>query len=874
MVSAVGNARRFCETTNAVVVGVSSYEGSGLPDLPACAREASSLAQALVSLRGCGIPEAQVQLILDAQASRDVILATLSSAANATTSDDILIFYFAGHGEDEKDGFVLRTGPGDADPQKGVSQKDLIDVLSSAAARGVLVILDCCGGARIAENAPTYFHSLAGHDFRLLVSASRAGQSSWEVKGKGSLFTSRLLRVLRGDQQLGQAGAIYFGDLFDYLCAGVVEDAEREFGSRDAQTPIFAGSHADDPLLFLNRDVTLAKVRVLVRRITPELHRRRVRVAMGALLASCFAILIGYWAFLDSHQYLEVRGDSIALVHGFPGLSGFALPRDDWIYDYGPDDIADQNVLAGGHRMMFDRSRSAERALLDVTKPAARSSLFLWLNDRDNARAELFKVGTTNKDTRELWEALSKPGDEERLAELTRSSKPGDGSAIALALRRLNVDDAVKALRVAQTADDGGVNLDVLSEWNGSCTPETQRWFDDILRSESGGRIAYLTTLHATVRTKGCAFPLDQIFPAPTEHIRDAVYALRLTNSVGADQLQHMAEGALSEPEAATSTKFSALIGWWRYLAKGPCPSWLDKPPQTVGVDSELDVGVAAARDCKDARLVVEVVASQLEIVLKRPGHVDRKVDSMYLGPELGPGAISSVDAIVEAKADGTAAALTAMISATRDPVLRTYLAQQVRLLKIRVDDPMALALPNQAELDRELFRLLARSESSKASDAFVDLLTRGAMNDVLFSLPAFIPLTEDAKIKIREQARTKNTIERTILLTLVGHPDEVVQLLLDPDPQIRARAAKYVVVRSDAKTLLDTADRASKHASRQLVSARQSLAKLAALYQEVAETPDWARAWYAKWIADSTLLDEGQAVAYERFVDEVDIYQ
>jgi hypothetical protein len=326
----VANARRFSETTNAVVVGISTYGDSDLPDLPACSQEAKSVAEAFVSLRGCGIPKDQVRLLVDAEATRAEILAALSNAASKAMEDEILIFYFAGHGVDSDDGFVLRTGASDPDLQKGVSQNDLVAALSSATARGILVILDSCGGAKIAENASPYFHALIGKDFRLLISASRAGQSSWELEGKGSLLTTRLLRVLDGSEQLGQPGAIYFRDLFDYLYAGVVEDAARELGSGDAQTPIFAGSHADDPLLFLNRDITLAEVRVRVRRITPELHRRRVRVAMAVVVATVLATLAGYWAFLDSHQYFELRRDNIALVlqlHLLPNRDSYSSLR-------------------------------------------------------------------------------------------------------------------------------------------------------------------------------------------------------------------------------------------------------------------------------------------------------------------------------------------------------------------------------------------------------------------------------------------------------------------------------------------------------------------------------------------------------------------
>lgn len=44
--------------------------------------------------------------------------------------------------------------------------------------------------------------------------------------------------------------------------------------------------------------------------------RRRVHGTATGILAVVLVIVAGYWAFLASHQYLEVRGDNLILVHG------------------------------------------------------------------------------------------------------------------------------------------------------------------------------------------------------------------------------------------------------------------------------------------------------------------------------------------------------------------------------------------------------------------------------------------------------------------------------------------------------------------------------------------------------------------------------
>jgi hypothetical protein len=198
----------------------------------------------------------------------------------------------------------------------------------------------------------------------------------------------------------------------------------------------------------------------------------------------------------------------------------------------------------------------------------------------------------------DLWIELAKTGDEGRLKAIVQASKPGDEVGPALALRSLNIDEAVAAIRAAQNANVGKPNLDILSAWNGACTPATQQWFQEIMRARAGGEIAYLTTLHAISRTHGCEFPVDQVFAAPSDHIRDAVYALRLTNKDGEDQLRSISDAALLEqPDGAKSEKFSVLAAWWRHSKNGPCPPWFK-----TGTAEEADALLQSAfplRSCE-----------------------------------------------------------------------------------------------------------------------------------------------------------------------------------------------------------------------------------------------------------------------------------
>src|SRR5205085_7262469 len=132
-----------------------------------------------------------------------------------------VIVYFGGHGIQLDDDSVLcchDTDPGDPKPT-GLTRGQLDTCLSGLRTRGVLVILDCCRSAGFAESAPSFFRELQNAEFRILLSASRANQASYELPdGTGTLFSKALLRVLAGTAPAGtDAGLITVGALVEAL---------------------------------------------------------------------------------------------------------------------------------------------------------------------------------------------------------------------------------------------------------------------------------------------------------------------------------------------------------------------------------------------------------------------------------------------------------------------------------------------------------------------------------------------------------------------------------------------------------------------------------------------------------------------------------
>lgn len=870
------DARRFSETMHAVVVGVSSYAGSGLHDLPACAPEARQVAEALASAHACGVPAEQVHLIAEGVAHPQPIADKLATIAKGCRPEDILLFYFAGHGEaDETEGFVLRTAP-DATGSSRLSRDQIVNAIAATTARGVLIILDCCGGAGLAENAPGFLQSLGGHDFRLLLSASRVGQSSWELPDKGSLFTRRLLLALRGDAKVGGSGHIYFRDLVDYLQAGVAEDAEAQLGNRNAQTPIVAGSLAEDPLLFLHRDLTLAQVRVRTRRITSETLRRRVAMTAGSIAGLVLLTGLGYWAFLDSHQYLELRGDNLVLVHGYPGLSGFGLPRDDWTYALAPSDVTDVRALSTAAPLLLDRQTSPEKAMLPYLNPNARGAVLWWLGDTEAARAALFEAaakGLNPGPAPSLLADIVEPSDANILADLVGRLDPLAPDNLVMALKQIDPDLALNRFDRSPAGANSGSRLNLLVKWSGACTDVTQTWFDNAIASDPSG-VAFPTATQAILRTPKCKLQIDRAIDAPLSYIDDAINTLRLTNVEGYAQLRDVLSGMLGSPDAAVRDRpdlYARLARFWRHLDEAPCADWLLDPRLAPQAEALIDAAVAASRDCPGSSIKARIVDNKVLVELDRPAGA-LLLAQLPLDGSLDAAAFAPLIASIEAEAANLGEVMLAMITATGSAELRIFLADQLRLAGVAAPDVLPLRITGRPDLDQHLLRWLATSDAPAASRLCLELILAGSADTPLIETLAFLQIDETQRVVLTEFADRQNLIARTTLGMLIGPSEFAVSLLISPDARVRALASGYVTARDDREAVLNEAAAALPHADFNFIVARQLKDRLVHLLAGLEALPEWGRPWRAHWIEQLEIDDNGLSLALEKAMGRLGI--
>jgi len=226
----------------AVVVGINSY-GDPKLRLHYARSDAERLAAALRANAGHYYARSEAKALLDQRATKDAILSTLRQAVAAASADDTLVFSFAGHGVQDRDGRYYLT-PADFDiariAETGLAWEDVATVLQAAKAR-VIVILDSCHAAlsgveSLGTNDDAVGALLTGvHAPMLVLAASKGRQLSYEgSKWGGGVFTHALIEAIqrhRSDYDLDHNSAIEASELYYALKSIVVRD------TGGAQTP-------------------------------------------------------------------------------------------------------------------------------------------------------------------------------------------------------------------------------------------------------------------------------------------------------------------------------------------------------------------------------------------------------------------------------------------------------------------------------------------------------------------------------------------------------------------------------------------------------------------------------------------------------------
>ncbi len=216
--------------TWAVVVGIDNYTKEGIPALHYAGADAKIFAQALQTL--LKVPKDHLYLFTSDSVesgqspSRLNLVYRLDWLSKNAKADDIVIFYFAGHGAQVEGSSFLLTD--DADPRSletlkasALNTADLNRLIDRTAAAKTLTVLDACrnnpsGGRDEYSVAAQFALTGKGKEVVGLVSCS-PGQRSWEWEDKKhGFFTYFLVEAMQGKSG-GIKGNITPASLAEFL---------------------------------------------------------------------------------------------------------------------------------------------------------------------------------------------------------------------------------------------------------------------------------------------------------------------------------------------------------------------------------------------------------------------------------------------------------------------------------------------------------------------------------------------------------------------------------------------------------------------------------------------------------------------------------
>ncbi|MEU0840385.1 caspase family protein [Streptomyces sp. NPDC005962] len=210
------------EKSRIVLIGVSRYNSTDLPDVPAIKNNVLALFETFTD-RSAGIiaPENCTSLLgPEDQSSFGEILTTAAEQA-----EDLLLIYYAGHGllnyaRHELFLSTVNTSPGLKLPFTGVDYSHIRDACMESNARNRVVILDCCYSGRAisgalseSESDSVFFSQVQVAGTYVLAASPGHSVAKAHPGDRFTVFTGELLRVLRegisGAESLLTLNSIY-----------------------------------------------------------------------------------------------------------------------------------------------------------------------------------------------------------------------------------------------------------------------------------------------------------------------------------------------------------------------------------------------------------------------------------------------------------------------------------------------------------------------------------------------------------------------------------------------------------------------------------------------------------------------------------------
>lgn len=208
-----------------VAVGVSDYPGTDM-DLRLPANDATAI-QYIYSKNS----NAKNVLLTNSNATKSAVLSTLRTTFAKAAENDIIIFFFSGHGS--KGAFCAYDAQ--------IVYAEIRQIMASSKAKNKMVFADACFSGKMREGRSNTSEQAFNNYNIMLFLSSRSNETSIERRDmKNGFFTSCLQKGLRGGADANRDRTITAKELFNYVSSGVKKL------SNNKQHPVMWGKFSDN----------------------------------------------------------------------------------------------------------------------------------------------------------------------------------------------------------------------------------------------------------------------------------------------------------------------------------------------------------------------------------------------------------------------------------------------------------------------------------------------------------------------------------------------------------------------------------------------------------------------------------------------------
>lgn len=258
--------------TYGLIIGISDYKDDKIKDLKYSDRDAAEFYKFLTSEAGGKVDSANIKLLINENATTSNIYTAKKWLENKAKKDDLVYFYFSGHGDVDSSVFQLGFLLAYDSPHKNylnnaVRIQDfniMANTLSIQKGANVILITDACRAGKLAGSdnlaRSTFFNDIQQKisDREIRMASCNQDQNSQEdeVWGGGrGLFSFYLEKGLKGLADFDEDGIVTLLELKLYLMSNVPKEINKY--NKEPQTPTFDGNDLK-VLALVNDDVKQA----------------------------------------------------------------------------------------------------------------------------------------------------------------------------------------------------------------------------------------------------------------------------------------------------------------------------------------------------------------------------------------------------------------------------------------------------------------------------------------------------------------------------------------------------------------------------------------------------------------------------------------